>query len=329
MRSTSPSSGPAPVRTSTGGLLSRRNALRGGGVGAAAIALALTTGCDIRLGTGAPDSLPMPPASESTRDSLARRASLIASTADVVAGSGADGTGSAGHLADSGRAQLDALGGVWEPWTTGAPSGYPTASPIPTPNPTASSEELVTMLTEGATQASAAASQASEDADARLYASLAVAWLLGARSLNPDSVDIPGRTTPADAPMPGTVLQAYDAARYAFQEVAARAADDQRARAIEDAAYANGLVSDSLALGGQDTRLSAYAPPEQAADDASLDVTWARSAWTTVVDAEVAGVGANGGAATTLAINAAADASLRAQAWGATVDEALPGYASA
>ena len=87
------------------------------------------------------------------------------------------------------------------------------------------------MLTEGATQASAAASQASEDADARLYASLAVAWLLGARSLNPDSVDIPGRTTPADAPMPGTVLQAYDAARYAFQEVAARAADDQRARA--------------------------------------------------------------------------------------------------
>ena len=117
--------------------------------------------------------------------------------------------------------------------------------------------------------------------------------------------------------------------RYAFQEVAARAADDQRARAIEDAAYANGLVSDSLALGGQDTRLSAYAPPEQAADDASLDVTWARSAWTTVVDAEVAGVGANGGAATTLAINAAADASLRAQAWGATVDEALPGYASA
>jgi len=114
---------------------------------------------------------------------------------------------------------------------------------------------------------------------ARLYASLAVAWLLGARSLNPDSVDIPGRTTPADAPMPGTVLQAYDAARYAFQEVAARAADDQRARAIEDAAYANGLVSDSLALGGQDTRLSAYAPPEQAADDASLDVTWARSAW--------------------------------------------------
>ena len=40
-------------------------------------------------------------------------------------------------------------------------------------------------------------------------------------------------------------------------------------------------------------------------------------------------MGANGGAATTLAINAAADASLRAQAWGATVDEALPGYASA
>mgnify|MGYP000926985105 CR=1 FL=1 len=33
MRSTSPSSGPAPVRTSTGGLLSRRHALRGGGVG--------------------------------------------------------------------------------------------------------------------------------------------------------------------------------------------------------------------------------------------------------------------------------------------------------
>ena len=328
MRSTPPSSDSVPARARSGRPPSRRLMLRGGGAGAVAAVLALTAGCELRLGTGAPDSLPAPPASEAARDALARRASLIVSTADVVAG-GADGAGDAQRLADSGRAQLNALGGVWEPWATAPPSGHPTASPIATAAPTAATADLVTALTEGATQASTATSQASETTAARLYASLAVAWLLGAVSLDPGAVEAPRRSFSSGAPAPGSVLQAYDAARYALQEVAARAADDQRAHANEDAAYATRVVSASLALGGADARLSAYAPPTGAAEGASLDVTWARQAWTTVMDAEVAGVAAGGGEATTEAINAAVDAGLRARAWGAAADEPLPGYASA
>ena len=325
MRSTLPFPGPGPARTG-GEPLSRRRVLRGGAGVAAALALA--AGCELRLGSGAPDSLPEPPAAEATRDALARHASLVASTADVVAGSGASGADTAQRLADSGRAQLDALGGVWQPWASAAPSGYPTASPVPTASSTATAGDLVTMLTEGATRASTAASQASETTAAHLYASLAVAWLLGAISLDDGAVETPGRSASASAPVPGPVLQAYDGARYAFEEVAARAADDQRNRATADASYAGGVVSTSLALGGQDTRLSAYAPPTQAADDASLDVTWARQAWRTVMEAEIAGVEADGGDTTAGAINAAADAAQRAQAWGETVDDPLPGYAS-
>lgn len=325
MRSTLPFPGPGPARTG-GEPLSRRRVLRGGAGVAAALALA--AGCELRLGSGAPDSLPEPPAAEATRDALARHASLVASTADVVAGSGASGADTAQRLADSGRAQLDALGGVWQPWASAAPSGYPTASPVPTASSTATADELITLLTEGATRASTAASQASETPAAHLYASLAAAWLLGALSLDPEAVETPGRSASASAPVPGPVLQAYDGARYAFEEVAARAADDQRNRATADASYAGGVVSTSLALGGQDTRLSAYAPPTQAADDASLDVTWARQAWRTVMEAEIAGVEADGGDTTAGAINAAADAAQRAQAWGETVDDPLPGYAS-
>lgn len=329
MRSTMPFPGPGPARAGADGPLSRRRVLRGGGAVAAAAALALATGCEVRLGSGAPDSLPTPSAAEATRDALARHSSLIASTADVVAGSDSQGADVAERLAASARTQLDALGGVWQPWESPPPSGYPTASPVPTASSTATAGELVTMLTEGATRASTAASQASETTAAHLYASLAVAWLLGAISLDDGAVETPGRSASASAPVPGPVLQAYDGARYAFEEVAARATDDQRTRATEDAAYAGGVVSASLALGGQDTRLSAYAPPAQAADDASLDVTWARQAWRSVMEAEVAGVEAEGGEATAGAINAAADAARRAQAWGATTDEPLPGYVSA
>ena len=61
MRSTLPFPGPGPARAGADRPLSRRRVLRGGGAVAAA-ALALATGCEIRLGSGAPDSLPTPSA---------------------------------------------------------------------------------------------------------------------------------------------------------------------------------------------------------------------------------------------------------------------------
>lgn len=334
MRSTSPSPAPVPARPTAGGPPPRRLVLRGAGAGGAALVLALVGGCRLRLGTGAPESLPSPPAAEEARDQLARRAVLIASTADVVADGGSmDAAGPAQGLASAARTQLQALGGVWEPWASESPAAdpdRPTASPAATASPGATVHDLVTALTEGATQASTAARESSEATAARLYASLGVAWLLGTAALDAQAAEISGRSPSSlTDPLPDGVLEAYDAVRYALQEVAARAEGDERARALADAQYAAGIVSASLALGGQDGRLSAYATPTRADDGASSDVTWAREAWSTVMGAELVAVAADGGQATSGAVDAAAAAGLRARAWGAAVDEALPGYTSA
>ena len=79
MRSTLPFPGPGPARMDAGRPLSRRWVLRGG-AGAAAAALALAAGCEIRLGSGAPDSLPTPsPAEVPIRSSTAQAADNLAS----------------------------------------------------------------------------------------------------------------------------------------------------------------------------------------------------------------------------------------------------------
>ena len=215
MRSTFPSPAPVPARPTAGGPPPRRLVLRGAGAGGAALVLALVDGCRLRLGTGAPESLPSPPAAEEARDQLARRAVLIASTADVVADGGSmDAAGPAQGLASAARTQLQALGGVWEPWASESPAAdpdRPTTSPAATASPGATVHDLVTALTEGATQASTVARESSEATAARLYASLGVAWLLGTAALDAQAAEISGRSPSSlTDPLPDGVLEAYD-----------------------------------------------------------------------------------------------------------------------
>jgi len=315
--------GSAPV-----GALPRRVLLRR--AGALAAAVAATAACGVRLGEGSPASLPTVPAQEAVRDALARQTTLIGSTADVVARSGGQQSAQADAIAVASRTQLEALGGVWDPWATPVPTTYETVSPAPSAAADADVDDLVSALTDGLGQARAAAAACEDAATARLYAALAVAWSLQARTLNTDAVEVSGRDASALAEaLPGVLLAAYDAARYALEEVAARSSDDARTRAEADVAYTKAVISASLALGGEDTRLAAYAAPTQAADSAtSLDVTWARQAWLRVEETELAQVAPAGGEATEAAIDAALYAAERARAWGAAADDPLPGYSA-
>ncbi|SDN18575.1 hypothetical protein SAMN05216355_101109 [Actinomyces ruminicola] len=312
-------------------LPTRRVLLRRAGVLALTAAVAATGACSLRVGGGSPASLPTASAQEAVRDGLARQATLIGSTADVVARSqDAEQSALADAIAASAATQLEALGGVWDPWATPVPTTYETVSPAPSAAADADTADLAAALTDGAAMAREAA-VACDDADtARLYASLAVAWSLQALRLDGNAVEVSGRDASAlTEALPGELLSAYDAARYALEEVAARSTGAARTRAEADVAYARALVSASVALGGEDTRLPAYSAPTEAADSAtSIDVTWARRVWLGVEETELAGVVASGGDATEQAIDAALDAALRARAWGADVDAPLPGYAA-
>ena len=99
--------------------LPRRRLLATGARAAAAVlAVAGAGACGLAHSTSASQSLPTPSPAEVRRDALARRAALIGSTAQVVAAADPSAT-AAGAAAQT---QLDALGGVWQPWATAVPT---------------------------------------------------------------------------------------------------------------------------------------------------------------------------------------------------------------
>ncbi|MGK2349297.1 hypothetical protein [Actinomyces sp. W5033] len=285
-----------------------------------------TTGCGLRIGEAAPRTLPSASEQESVRDGLARRTVLVASTASsfLAAFPEDPAAGIASALVTDTAVQLEALGGVWEPYTAPVPSTFPTASPVATAAAGASRDALVEALTAGAAQAREACLTAAQAQEASLYAAVAVSWSVALEALEPGTAGAEGRATPTSEPLPGALLQAYDAARYALEEVAARGDEETRSRAQAQAAGADDLVNASVALGGEDTRLAAYAAPG-AQDGASAEVTWARQVWLRVADAEVVAVSTTTGRARAEALDAAVAAALTAVSWGADVS-ALPGH---
>ena len=123
-----------------------------------AVGTALTatlSGCGLRLGKGSPASLPSASAAETARDGLARQAALISSTAGVVAQAGG-GDATTAALAEGVKqtadAQLETLGGVWQPWPSQVPSAYPTVAPVPSASAGASAQDLAAALAEGVKQ---------------------------------------------------------------------------------------------------------------------------------------------------------------------------------
>ena len=126
-------------------------------------------GCGLRLGKGSPASLPTASPAETARDGLARQAALISSTAGVVAQTGGtEGTtvSLAEGVKQTADAQLETLGGVWQPWPSQVPSSYPTVAPVPSASAGASAQDLATALADGSTMARRAAIGAASEQDA-------------------------------------------------------------------------------------------------------------------------------------------------------------------
>nr|WP_300337780.1 Tat pathway signal protein [Actinomyces sp.] len=296
--------------------------------------LAGTGACELRLGHGAPDTLPTASATEAERDALARQATLISSTAQALLASGRQEVATqVSQLIEASELQLQALGGVWRPWPASAPTTLPTTTPVATAPADATPDDLLQALVQGAEQARQAALQAEQTSQAQLYAALTASWSVSASQLaatlastETDLDGAPRQASQMTQALDPDLLQAYDAARYAMEEVAARSADAQRTQAQAEAAYADDVVNASVALGGTDSRLPAYAAPTQAPDSAtSADTTWARQSWTRVCEQEIVSLAALGPAERETAIDAAVDAAHRAVAWGASTP-ALPGY---
>lgn len=283
-------------------------------------------GCGLRIGDAAPQALPTASEQEATRDALARHTVLLSSTAASMLAAFPDDPSApvASALVADTAVQLEALGGVWEPYATAVPTTYPTASPVATAADGATQEALAEVLSQGVVQAREAALAATQADRASLYAAVAVSWSVRLAALSPGSVSPAARSTDLASPLPGDLLRAYDATRYALEEVAARSEGDTRALAHAQSQAADDLVNASLAAGGEDTRLAAYEEPA-AEGDAGPDLTWARHVWLQVAGAEVTAVGTATGQARAEYLDAAVYAALTATDWGAEIS-ALPGH---
>ena len=228
-------------------------------------------------------------------------------------------------------AQLETLGGVWQPWPTQVPSSYPTVAPVPSASAGASAQDLATALADGSTLARRAAITATSEQDARLFTSLTVAWSLQHDLFAPpSSADTPRVEVAQGSKISSGLLTSYDAARYAMEELAARSDDPQRTQAIADSKVATSVVNAAVAAGTEDKRLSAYVAPTESTDpNVSTQVLWARQVWSNIVSGEVqeAGSAKASSPAREAAVTGAVDAARRATAWG-TDFSSLPGYAA-
>jgi len=330
---------PQPFPQAARPLPSRRAALARMGLAALGVAaIAGTAACEVPLGASEPDPLPTMAGDEASREALARRAALIASAARAVAAQGGQGdiSAQAGVIAEEADAQLAALGGVWEPWPTGAPTGYPTATPVETAPGTATSEDLVSALRDGAASARSALEAAQAEDIARLAASLDVAWSLRQEELSPGSVTAPARSaSTTTSPLPDSTLALYDQLRYTGELLAAESASDPatRKRAVEDAKAATAVVNASIAAKGpataqaSDPRQPAYGAPAGADSADTASGQWMGALWRSIMVEELSIAVAGSGDQRMVAADAAVAAALRATSWGVETAEALPGTA--
>lgn len=269
--------------------VSRRSAARRAMVAALA-AMLLLAGCGLRLETPAPQA-PQPDAAELARARSVDDATMLADHARLAAlGPAADDQAVSqvlGSVAAFSELHSEQLGGVYDSGLE-PDSGAETASSAP---PIVTPRDVLALLGVTSLTARADADSAASGAFARLLASVSTARAeLAVRLAAALGVDAPAGVEPAfdPAPAPGavdlTVLSALvlaeDEAGYAFEVIAAKLADAQRAeaqaRAVQHRSRAqvwadvSGLVSS-----GSDPRRTAYALPS-GLDDPALAVELAR-----------------------------------------------------
>lgn len=259
---------------------------------AALAAALLLTGCDLRLETPAPQA-PQPDAAELARSRTVEDAAMLAEHARLAALSPAaddDAVSQAlGSVAAFSDLHSEQLGGVYDSGLEADGALPETASSAP---PIVAPGDVLALLAVTTLTARADANAAASGGLARLLASVSTARAeLAVRLAGALGVEAPTGVTPGfdPAPAPGavdlTVLSALvlaeDEAGYAFEVIAAKLSDGQRAEAQARAAQHRGRAqvwadTSGLVSAGSDPRRLAYALPT-GLDDPAVAVELARS----------------------------------------------------
>ncbi|MEE6280308.1 hypothetical protein [Georgenia sp. MJ170] len=225
----------------------------------ALVTLLLLAGCSLRWDTPPPE-VQAPDAAEVARQAAATQSATLAGLA-VPDGDDAAAAVLADVAVDA-EAHLAALGGVWEPWPGAGPgaTAYPTAPPAPSAAPPLTAEQALTTLVDGAGSAGEAAAAAPGELG-RLLAAVSVSRTFAAADLAAALGVAPPPSAGAPLPAPAAGLdaptvQALDAARYAFEVVAAQSSGGARETAVERATELGALAASEVP--GEDLREVAY-----------------------------------------------------------------------
>ncbi|PYF99894.1 protein of unknown function [Georgenia satyanarayanai] len=221
-------------------------------LGAALLAALTLTGCGVRIETP-PPVVPTADAVEQARQGAALAAAELRDAAAVATDDGGDLEQVLAAVEAASAEHHEALGAVWEPWPGAGPeaTAYPEDPTTPEAAPPATPQQVLDLLEESA----AAAREDALDHDGelgQLLAAVAISrtWLAVdlARALSVEAERLPA--APQPAPAPGTVdprtSRSVDAARYAFEVVAARSSGAQRDAAVARAEQL-GLVAGAVA----------------------------------------------------------------------------------
>jgi hypothetical protein len=206
--------------------------------------------------------------SETQRQELAVTAAKISHTAQALASGKSSGLySSVGHAAEL---YLDALGGVWIPWPSGAPSGY-TNPPLATSAPSdATGVALVTSLTDFSADALSAADDATEDTRPT-YMAIALSARLYARdlaeALGTDDPGCPAVTATAAGSALGdsTTVEIADTARQWLEFDAASLPVGQRQAQLDRIASLSAFEDAAIAAGASDSRKASAPLPDNSA----------------------------------------------------------------
>ncbi|MBE7698859.1 DUF4439 domain-containing protein [Oerskovia sp. Sa1BUA8] len=309
------------------------------------LALLAAAGCGVRLETPPPTE-PVPDAQETLRRVAVEGALLVGGLADaaVATSSGLDPAAldALTQTGDHADQHVTQLGGVYD---SGLPEPEPDPDdpdPTPTDEPSTPASATPAEVVEALASSSAAlrdvVDQTEDGAFARLVASIAASQDASARRVAaasgtplPESLVTPtGLLVPEESPTGlsatdlSTIIEAEDAAGYAFELRAALADGDVRAAALERAvlhrARAEAWAQAAGTAGGaQDPRRVAYTVPTDV-PTAELAIELESS-----LTESYAALTADAGAGTRLPLaDLAIEASLAAVAWGAPVS-AFPG----
>jgi hypothetical protein len=323
-----------------------------------ALVLALVAGCGVRLETPAPAPL-VPDADESARqrtsaDSVALQVLAAAPTPppDSPADTAADPVAAArAAVAAEASTHLDLLGGLYDagpgvkpgasPGTSSGTSQDRPQTPAATPEPTpvaAAPDALLTALVEAAATARADTAAVTDGPLARLLGSIAVSRQLSAGRLGAAAglAAPPSPTTSVPPTLPdgltdadlSSLVVAEDAAGYGYEVIAAKHADDLRARAGDRARTHRARAQAWAELGevdgtGLDPRRVAYTVPG-GLDDPAAAASLAQSLETTLATHYAALLVDVAPQDRPALVDATAEATANALAWGAALPT-LPG----